>query len=76
MFYENENQKNQKLTKDYYSKICKNEFTNKENLLKSLIEGPILSLRMTKYIYNPEFKYHAIFRIRNNFQLNSMCYFD
>ena len=73
MFSEN---LNQKLTEDYYSKISKNEFINKENLLKSLTEGPSLSLRMTKYIYNPEFKYHAIFRIRNNFHLNSPCYFD
>ena len=72
MFYYN---KNNKFIKQYYDKITKSDLINKELLLRTLQEKS-LTLRMTRYVYQPEFKYHAIFRIRNNFKLNVIGYFD
>jgi len=72
MFYYS---KNSKFIKQYFDKVTKNDFINKELLLKTLLENS-LTLRMTRYVYEPEFKYHAIFRIRNNFKLNTIGYFD
>ena len=62
---------------EYYEKVTKNDFVNKELLLRTLHKKS-LTLRMTEYVYNSEFKYYSIFRMRNRFKLNSntICYFD
>ena len=67
--------KNGTLTNECYEEVSKNDFMNKELLLKDFQEKS-LSLRMTEYIYNSEFKYHAIFRIRNKFKIKTIGYFD
>lgn len=72
MFYYN---KNTKFIKQYFDTVTKNDFINKELLLRTLLENS-LTLRMTRYVYDHEFKYHAIFRMRNNFKLNTIGYFD
>ena len=48
---------------------------NKEAVLVA-IQTNSLSLRMTRYVYDPPFKYHVIHRIRNNFKINTIGYFD
>jgi len=64
------------ITDKYYENVTKNDFINKELLLRTLQEKS-MSLRMTEYVYNPEFKYHAIFRMRNRFKFNTTIgYFD
>lgn len=69
--------KNKMLVNEYYEKVTKNDFVNKELLLRTLQEKSLI-LRMTEYVYNSEFKYYSIFRMRNRFKLNSntLCYFD
>lgn len=64
-----------KLTDQYYSKVKNEHYKHKEAVLTSL-QTNSLSLRMTRYVYEPSFKYHAIYRIRNNFKVNTIGYFD
>lgn len=59
----------------YYGEVSTNDFKNKENLLKTLKTNS-LSLRMTRYAYEPELKYERIHRIRNHFRLRTIGYFD
>lgn len=68
---------NKILINEYYEKVTKNDFVNKELLLRTLQEKS-LTLRMTEHVYNSEFKYYAIFRMRNRFKLNfnTIGYFD
>lgn len=66
---------NIKLTDQYYSKVNSEDYKHKEAVLTSL-QTNSLSLRMTRYVYEPSFKYHAIYRIRNNFKVNIIGYFD
>jgi len=65
----------QSITDQYYSKVNSEDYKHKEAVLTSL-QTNSLSLRMTHYVYDPPFKYHAIHRIRNNFQINTIGYFD
>jgi len=48
---------------------------NKEAVLVA-IQTNNLSLKMTRYVYDPAFKYYVIHRIRNNFKINTIGYFD
>jgi len=48
---------------------------NKEAVLVA-IQANNLSLKMTRYVYDPAFKYYVIHRIRNNFKINTIGYFD
>lgn len=59
------------LTDKYYSE----DYKRKEAVLTSL-QTNSLSLRMTHYAYEPSFKYHAIYRIRNHFKITTIGYFD
>ncbi len=51
------------------------DFWNKETILES-IKNNCLSLRMTNYVYNCNFVYEKIHRIRNHFDLKTVIYFD
>ena len=64
-----------KLTEQYYSKVRSEDYKRKEAVLASIRTND-LSLRMTRYVYGPSFKYQSIFRIRNHFNLNTIGYFD
>ena len=65
----------QSITDQYYSKVNSKDYKHKEAVLTSL-QTNSLSLRMTRYVYEPPFKYYAIHRIRNNFNINTIGYFD
>jgi hypothetical protein len=58
-----------------YREVSSSEFKNKEILLRALKTNS-LSLRMTRYVYEPEVKYESIYRIRNNFKITTIGYFD
>lgn len=51
------------------------DYVKKEVVLEMLCNRS-LSLRMTYYVYDPDFLYEAIFRIRNNFKVSTVGYFD
>ena len=48
---------------------------NKKAFLNS-IRFSCLSLRMTNYVYADNVKYEKVFRIKNNFCLKTVGYFD
>lgn len=51
------------------------DYLNKELVLE-MLSNRSLSLKMTHYVYEPDFLYEAIFRIRNNFKISTVGYFD
>jgi len=71
-----QNNNKNKLTHQYYSKVKSEDYKHNKEAVLVAIQVNNLSLKMTRYVYDPAFKYHAIFRIRNHFKINTIGYFD